>query len=347
MKYFKLSIVAIFLTCNVLAQNTANLIFFTEQGEQFFVILNGAQQNAAPETQVKITGLNAEFYRVKIRFSDTKIPDLDRNLPVELGNESAISIRKNNKGVYVFRPISVTPLAEAPAAPRGQRVLPYNPGGVSTTTELPGATTSTTISTGTNNTKVTKDVQVGGSMTTTVNVEESNPNGNGERVGMDVNIGGVNMNVDVQVDEPVTTTTTTRTTTRTTTQQPATRTTTTTKATPAPTPAPAPAQRCNPMSEANFTSALNSIKSKGFDDTRLTVARQINSANCLTSMQVKRICETFSFEATSLTFAKEAYAKVFDPGNYFKVNDIFKFESSISELNKHIQGAKQADEDEW
>ena len=32
---------------------TSNLVLFTEQGEQFWVILNGIRQNSKPETNVK------------------------------------------------------------------------------------------------------------------------------------------------------------------------------------------------------------------------------------------------------------------------------------------------------
>jgi hypothetical protein len=54
----KILALAILVTFGFIANaQTANLILFTENGEQFTAILNGIRQNAKPETNVKITGL--------------------------------------------------------------------------------------------------------------------------------------------------------------------------------------------------------------------------------------------------------------------------------------------------
>ena len=45
----------------------------------------------------------------------------------------------------------------------------------------------------------------------------------------------------------------------------------------------------------------------------------------------------FSFEDSRLDFAKFAYDRTHDIGNYYKVNEGFTFESSIEELNDFIQ----------
>lgn len=92
-----------------------------------------------------------------------------------------------------------------------------------------------------------------------------------------------------------------------------------------------------PMTEITFTTAMNSIADKSFDETKLSVAKQITSSNCLTSFQIKRVAELFSFEDNKLNFAKYAYAYCFDPQNYFIVNDVFSFQNSISELQRAIQ----------
>jgi hypothetical protein len=68
----KLLILMLSLTActNLFAQNS-NLIFFTENGERFTVILNGVRQNNSPETNVKITDLPAPSYKLKVIFDDT------------------------------------------------------------------------------------------------------------------------------------------------------------------------------------------------------------------------------------------------------------------------------------
>ena len=90
------------------------------------------------------------------------------------------------------------------------------------------------------------------------------------------------------------------------------------------------------MSDADFASAKKSIESKSFEDSKMTLAKQVFNTNCMTSAQVKEIMLLFTFEASRLDFAKYAYGKTYDQGNYYKVNDAFQFESSIDDLNKYI-----------
>jgi hypothetical protein len=49
----------------------------------------------------------------------------------------------------------------------------------------------------------------------------------------------------------------------------------------------------------------------------------------------------FSFEGTRLDFAKFAYGRTYDIGNYYMVNDAFTFETSIDELNDYINGYRR------
>jgi hypothetical protein len=92
-----------------------------------------------------------------------------------------------------------------------------------------------------------------------------------------------------------------------------------------------------PMSAGDFTSAMSTIKGQGFDETKLSTAKQIVSSNCLSANQVADICKAFGFEETKLGFAKFAYARCTEPQNYFKINNVFGFSSSVDDLNKYIQ----------
>jgi hypothetical protein len=93
-----------------------------------------------------------------------------------------------------------------------------------------------------------------------------------------------------------------------------------------------------PMDDNQFSDALRSVSTKSFDDDKFTVAKQVTGANCLTADQVKRMMMELDFEDTKLDYAKFAYDKTFDIGNYYKLNDAFDFSSSIDELNEHING---------
>lgn len=92
-----------------------------------------------------------------------------------------------------------------------------------------------------------------------------------------------------------------------------------------------------PMSSSEFDDARKSVADKSFEETRLTLAKQIGRDRCFTTDQVKQMMGVFSFEESRLDFAKWAYERTHDKGNYYKVNDAFSFSSSIDELNEHIQ----------
>ncbi len=95
---------------------------------------------------------------------------------------------------------------------------------------------------------------------------------------------------------------------------------------------------CYPMERSRFNNALNSIRSKSFSDIQLRIAKRIVSYNCLSVRQLKRIAQIFDFEDTKLEFAKFSYTYCYDPGNYWKINDIFTFESTMEELDEYIYG---------
>lgn len=92
------------------------------------------------------------------------------------------------------------------------------------------------------------------------------------------------------------------------------------------------------MDSRDFDAARQTIRNTSFDETKLSTAKGIVSTNFLTSDQVLDLCQLFSFEQTKLEFAKFAYARTVDPGNYFKVNSAFNFSSTTDELNKYLYG---------
>lgn len=294
---------------------SSNVILFTENGEKFYAILNGVRQNDKPETNVKITELNANFYKLKVIFDDTKLGEKNFNLAFNPGTETTYSIKYNaKKNDYVLRPVSEVPMAEAlPPAPN-QSIVVYN------ATPTPGGTTVT---------QTTTTTTTGG---TTAPGDNVNVN-----VGFNVNDagGGFNMNVSGG-----TTQTTSQTTTTTVTHS-------TTSTPPPPAPAPAYLPGYNgpygcpaPMAPQDFAALKQTISSKSFEDSKMTIAKQVLKNNCLFTSQVKELMGLFTFEETKLDFAKYAYSYTYDIGNYFKVNDMFTFESSIDDLNNYINSRR-------
>lgn len=316
-----LTLVTLLLFRGTLAfSQNSNAILFTENGEKFTAILNGLRQNDKPETNVKITGLNANFYKLKVIFADPALGQSSFNMGIDPGTETTYIIKKNNKNEYVLRPMSMVPIAEAPPAPAGTVVNAYNPdaepySGETTITEQTTVTTTTS----------------------------GMPDGSGVSMGIQVNETGGNISMNVSGYDGTNGTVTS--------QQIITTTTTTTtssslSAPPPPPPAYVPgyngAVGCAvPMSPGDFESMKGSINSKSFEDSKLTLAKQVINSNCLLSSQVREIMQLFTFEENKLDFAKYAYGRTYDIGNYYKVNDAFTFETSIDELNSYINAYRR------
>ncbi len=298
---------------------TSNAILFTENGERFQVVLNGILQNAKPETNVKMTGLPAPNYKCRILFEDKTLGYVDFNMFFpEMGYEATWNIKKNKKGEYVTRGMSSIPLAQAPAPEPTQTIVVYS------ATPPPSAVTSTTVQ-----------------QTTTTTSSGGNSDGVNINMGINVNEngGGVNMNMS-GMDGGTSTSSTTTTTTHS---------TTVTSSSPHNDPPPAThvvyvdgyngSIGCPvPMSNSDFQSFKSSVQSKSFEESKLTIAKQVLNNNCLTSAQVREVMKVFTFEDSRLDFAKYAYGHTYDINNYYKVNDAFTFESSIEELNTYING---------
>jgi hypothetical protein len=309
----------------------SDVSFFCQDGQKFWVIINGIKQNDVPQTNVKVSGLSASNYKAKIIFDNNAIPAIEKTIFTKQADDKFFSrsyaIKKDKNGNYVMRLNSmdenVVPSGDQYATPL---IITEKPATVQTNQ------TTTTITTNANTTPVN-----GGG----VSINAVDP-ATGEAVNINMSVNGGNTGMTGGTVTTTTTTTTTSTSSHTTgyhdndVVQ-------TTHNQPEHYIMQGYSGRIGcpwPMNAGDFQSAKNSISSKSFDDTRLTIAKQVTSANCLFSSQVKEIMLLFSFEATKLDFAKYAYNYVYDQGNYFKLNDAFTFESSIDELNSYINGSR-------
>lgn len=302
----------------------SSLTIFSEDGYRFYLILNGQKQNNVAMTNVRIDGLAQPQYAVKILFEDPSKPEISKNVPVVDPGTNAFAdvtykIKTNKDGELKMRYFSATPVVPNYVPPADVYVMHYGqpapppPPGMGGTTVTQTTVTQTTGTTGMGG----ANISVGGGM------------------------GGVNMNINIS--DPVLgggSTTTTRTTT----------TTTSTDMgynngggynnnTPPPPPPPARGNSCRyAMDASSFRSAKETVSKASFDETKLSTAKTILTSNCMSTDQVIAICNLFSFEASKLDFAKYAYERCTDRGNYFKVGNIFSFDASRTELNEYISG---------
>ena len=90
------------------------------------------------------------------------------------------------------------------------------------------------------------------------------------------------------------------------------------------------------MKKDDFKDLKGSINNRSFESTNLDIAKTAIDNNYLSSEQVRELMSFFTFETNKLEIAKYSYKKVCDPGNFFKVYDVFDFESSVTELKDYI-----------
>ncbi|MCH8553837.1 MAG: DUF4476 domain-containing protein [Schleiferiaceae bacterium] len=284
------------------AQVPVNFTFFSEEGERFWVILDGVRQNDVPAANVVVEHLTKLSYRAKIIFEDDKIKSisqtvLTRDVDDKPVHTSYIITRRTWTGkvgkkmsmrVSSFeeaRPVAVPP--SNPQPDQNKSIVPEEEQTPEIPIEAPDFTQQqeTAIALLQQATdKAEKLITGGNPEPATKNAEHSQPNRNKR-----------------QRQEPQT------------------------KKAP-----------CESMSEADFKPALRAIANQSFEDGRLSVARQLISASCISTEQIKEIIALFSFEKTRLDFAKEAWHKTTDPQRYFLLNDSFSFSSSTKELTDYI-----------
>lgn len=288
------------LSLGAIAQNSS-ISIFSETGDPFYVFLNSVRQNENPDTNVRVDLLTNPYYDAEIVFANPDIPSVRKKMLMAVdvdGNTGDLvyKIKRKGNGKLVLRFFSFAPYQQNVVVPDNVTVIQYN------TVPMPAIVSTTTTQT-----------------TTTTN------GGVGDNVSVGVNVGGVSVGMDVNINDTMSGSTTTTSTT-----------TTTTTTGVIPNEVVVVEEDCYAMRPSDFRSALASIESKTFSDSKLTLAKQIVKRNCLTSDQIRAITTLFDFESTRLEFAKYAFPFCYNPENYWKVNDAFEFESSIEELDEYI-----------
>jgi hypothetical protein len=318
-KMKKLYLIAAMLFTSIIslhAQQHGNLTVFSEDGDKFFLILNGEKQNEEAQTNIRVEELNQPYYSARIIFEDKTLAPITKNNLMIVDADAKFmdvtyKIKKDKNKKVKLNYYSMIPVQEDFLPPSGMYVRQFGQTSQQTNSQQP------------------VQIQGGGRQTTTTTTTTTtNTNSNG--IGASLNVPGMNVNISIaDPDMDAHTTTTTHHTT-----------TTHIGGQPQQQQQPQYTGNCKgwPMEAADFSAAKKTINESSFDDTKLSTAKSIASSNCLTCDQIAQICNLFSFEENKLAFAKFAYKYTTDPKNYFKVNNVFSFSSSKEELNEFIQG---------
>lgn len=315
MRTFLLGLSVLLATAASNYAQTANAVFYSAQGERFFLYVNGVCQNGSPVSNIRISGLTFPNFSSRIAFENPRLGYIDNTVNLMADAENNFLIGLQPTGMYGLTYQGATPFANyTQTVVPNQQMITYH------STPLPGQQTITT---------------------TTTTYNDGFPDDN---INMNMSLGGIGINMNVNNGWG---TTTQQTTTTTTYGQPAgavvtySQPTTTVINTPPPAPPVMPGYSgpvgCPaPMQPNEFQSLKATIASKSFEQSKLTIAKQVIANRCMFTQQVKELMMLFDFEQSRLEVAKIAYASTYDRGNYFQINDAFTFESSISDLQAYI-----------
>ncbi|MDD4216524.1 MAG: DUF4476 domain-containing protein [Bacteroidales bacterium] len=349
---------------------TNDIVVFSESGDNFTLFVNSIKQNQEPRANVKAKDLKGESFVLRVEFENASIPVMTKNIWTESkGIELTANIKKNKKGEYVLRYMGETPKnTDTDQYAEADYVVYEDPKVDNHQEDVVGVNTNANTETVTTTTIVTTGQVVGGNQNSNsgvslnVNVNESgmsvtsenkkpqtnlglsvnetgtdvSTNVGGENVNISFNINATGLDANVQTNENVSTTTTTTTTTITSSSNFDTSDLVVVEDGES-NYTPVNSRCAYSMSSDEFAEAIQSVKSKSFEDSKLTTAKQICKANCMTAEQVRDMNKVFGFEDTKLEFAKYAYDFVYDSSKYYKVNDSFEFEMTIEELDEFLE----------
>jgi hypothetical protein len=312
---------------NIYSQCLSQLTIFHQDGEKFWVIIDGVKQNTAPQYTIFLDSLKGDFVKVKIIFDNEKIKDINKTIPLKDENDKCVHSKyviKKVKNEYVMRLYSYEPI-----------IIESKNNELVNDVQL-------------NNQQPQQELNVQQPQQVQQNLQLHQPANQNQQQGgigatiIDPTTGqpiSVNVSFNVPVTDPQNINQPQQEFSQNQVQKPIQTQVQNIEKQPQfqQQPQQISPTYYQPMSPEDFASAKASISSKSFEDSKLTLAKQIAASNHLTSKQVKEIMQLFSFEDSKLDFAKYAYKYVYDPNNYYIVNDAFKFSSSIDELNEFIK----------
>ncbi|TAE46508.1 MAG: DUF4476 domain-containing protein [Cytophagales bacterium] len=94
---------------------------------------------------------------------------------------------------------------------------------------------------------------------------------------------------------------------------------------------------CNqPVSNFAFQGFKRDIQTQNGDNARLNTAKSILNNNCFGANQIKELAELFQDDFSRLDFAKTAYDRTFDKGNFYDVYNSFAYFSTVFMLHDFV-----------
>ena len=312
----------------------SNLSIFNNNGQSFYVVLNGIRQNAKPETNVQVGQIKNGSYAVKVIFADGKTPDIDKNFMIDAPYDiTARIIFKKGKGklqlmgqepthgviqeAVVYRPSDAAVYSDVVVVNTSpvQNTTTIQTTGTGNTTginmnvnvsETPNTTTQT-LNTNTNTTTTTTSTT-----TTTGTIPDENVNLN-----MNLSVGGVSVNLNANQSGNQTNA-----------QQQQ---------------VIAQVQQAPLSNRVNCTKTMNRLEAfkaelqdQSFEADRLEALQLELKNTCLTSAQAEQLIDLFTFDENRLEVAKYLSDRLTDRDNAGALAKKLTFDSNKMEYRRYI-----------
>lgn len=300
------------LISNLLFSQHSIFTIFSDEGEKFYLYIDGEKINDNPESRITNLKYYNEYINLKVEFVSESIPSIKKNFGLKDMNgnytKSTLIIKKNKKGQYKIKENSF----EVYYPEEDEETESYN-NNTSTSSSSVKNNSNENVSMSMN-VKSSDNDNASVSFEITATEESSSEN---VEVSMSISSSSVttesssyysessysesssssnyqeNSSNEVDVDPCL-------------------------------------------VSTEEFNRMKNNIKSKKFDDSKLTTAKDIVKSKCLKSVQIRDLMKLFSFEDDRLALAIYSYQYVNDKENYYEVYNAFDNEFTIDELKEAI-----------
>jgi len=341
MKTFLFCSLLLFITATSYSQHSL-LTVFSDDGEHFFLYVDGKKINDIAKTHVEGVVLKNDIHKIKVDGEFDKTINASRQLESKDmdGNYCRLTLclKMVKSGKYKLKLSDFTPLSadelltETTSAPVQEVVVEKEPVKASTakTVQVKDVTQSdedsatVSFSMDANSSKKAEVENV------SVNFSANDENGKAS-VSFSVSTSESNMNSNVVVTEESEVISTKQTSNSESVVQK--------EVEKHPMPEYNGKKGCNNLIwDKEFEEIKGTIRSKNFEETKLSIAKDIASKKCLQAKHVHDIMKLFKFEESRLQFAMFAYTRTYDQDNYYKVYNAFEFEMTIEELKAYING---------
>ena len=331
-----LFIVGLFLTTTSTFSQHSIFSIFSDEGEKFFLYVDGEKINDFAKSRVANIKQTSEITNLKVEFEDMGIPAVKKNLQQKDfdGNyqKTTLILKRDRKGKFKIRINSFEvykPEESANETIHYEPVSETNPStevvSSSNSNTNEGVTISMNVNESNNdNPEIsvnTTDPESNENITVSMNIDTSDSDNSTLSINTANTESSENISFSMNISESTVNTETTSTNIETTTKESTPKTEGCTKT----------------VSAYELGRIKSTIKSKTFEDTKLTIAKDIVKSKCLSSTQIRDITKMFDFEDTRLEFAIYGYKFVLDKENYYEVYNAFEYELTIEDLKEAIK----------